>query len=68
MTCATDADTDVKFWNLEGRLLQTINTNQVRNFHCVGSVDNRYIAVAAYTPEIKVQSEQEPFNLRSLGY
>ncbi|KAG6615182.1 WD40 repeat protein [Phytophthora cinnamomi] len=54
ITCAGDSDTDVKFWNLSGELLQTVNTNQVANYHCVGSKDNRYIAVAAYTPEVKI--------------
>ncbi|KAE8906507.1 hypothetical protein PF005_g6703 [Phytophthora fragariae] len=54
ITCAGDSDTDVKFWNLSGELLQTVNTNQVTNYHCVGSKDNRYIAVAAYTPEVKI--------------
>ncbi|OWZ24029.1 hypothetical protein PHMEG_0001012 [Phytophthora megakarya] len=54
ITCAGDSDTDVKFWSLSGELLQTVNTNQVANYHCVGSKDNRYIAVAAYTPEVKI--------------
>ncbi|CAI5728060.1 unnamed protein product [Hyaloperonospora brassicae] len=54
ITCAGDSDTDVKFWNLSGELLQTVNTNQVANYHCVASKDNRYIAVAAYTPEVKI--------------
>ncbi|POM58492.1 Glucose repression regulatory protein TUP1 [Phytophthora palmivora] len=54
ITCASDSDTDVKFWNLSGELLQTVNTNQVANYHCIGSKDNRYIAVAAYTPEVKI--------------
>ena len=54
ITCAGDSDTDVKFWNLSGELLQTVNTNQVANYHCVSSKDNRYIAVAAYTPEVKI--------------
>ncbi|CEG39489.1 WD40 repeat protein [Plasmopara halstedii] len=54
ITCAGDSDTDVKFWNLNGELLQVVNTNQVTNYHCVGSKDNRYIAVAAYTPEVKI--------------
>ncbi|KAG7392298.1 Transducin beta-like protein 2 [Phytophthora pseudosyringae] len=54
ITCAGNSDTDVKFWNLSGELLQTVNTNQVANYHCVGSKDNRYIAVAAYTPEVKI--------------
>lgn len=31
-----------------------MNTNQVTNYHCVGSKDNRYIAIAAYTPEVKI--------------
>lgn len=31
-----------------------VNTNQVANYHCIGSKDNRYIAVAAYTPEVKI--------------
>jgi WD40 repeat protein len=54
VTCAGEADTDVKFWNLRGDLLQVVNTNQVTNYHCVASKDNRYIAVAAYTPEVKI--------------
>ncbi|CAI5744648.1 unnamed protein product [Peronospora destructor] len=54
VTCAGDSDTDIKFWNMNGELLQTVNTNQVANYHCVGSKDNRYIAVAAYTPEVKI--------------
>ncbi|TYZ57011.1 hypothetical protein PybrP1_003277 [[Pythium] brassicae (nom. inval.)] len=54
VTCAGGADTDVKFWSLSGQLLQVVNTNQVANYHCVGSKDNRYIAVAAYTPEVKI--------------
>ena len=54
VTCAGNMDTDIKFWNMNGELLQTINTNQVANYHCVGSKDNRYIAVAAYTPEVKI--------------
>lgn len=37
-----------------GELLQVVNTNQVTNYHCVGSKDNRYIAIAAYTPEVKI--------------
>lgn len=54
ITCAGGADTDVKFWSLSGKLLQVVNTNQVANFHCVGSKDNRYLAVAAYTPEVRI--------------
>ncbi|CAH0480889.1 unnamed protein product [Peronospora belbahrii] len=54
ITCAGGSDTDIKFWNLNGELQQTVNTNQVANYHCVGSKDNRYIAVAAYTPEVKI--------------
>ncbi|CAH0487896.1 unnamed protein product [Peronospora farinosa] len=54
VTCAGNSDTDIKFWNMNGELLQTVNTNQVANYHCVGSKDNRYIAVAAYTPEVKI--------------
>uniref|UniRef100_K3WI21 Uncharacterized protein n=1 Tax=Globisporangium ultimum (strain ATCC 200006 / CBS 805.95 / DAOM BR144) TaxID=431595 RepID=K3WI21_GLOUD len=54
VTCAGDADTDVKFWSVTGKLLQVVNTNQVANYHCIGSKDNRYIAVAAYTPEVKI--------------
>lgn len=54
ITCAGGADTDVKFWSVTGTLLQVVNTNQVANYHCVGSKDNRYIAVAAYTPEVKI--------------
>lgn len=54
VTCAGGADTDVKFWSLSGQLLQIVNTNQVANYHCVGSKDNRYVAVAAYTPEVKI--------------
>ncbi|TMW56043.1 hypothetical protein Poli38472_008691 [Pythium oligandrum] len=54
VTCASDADTDVKFWSTDGTLLQVVNTNQVTNYHCLGSRDNRYIAVAAYTPEVKI--------------
>jgi WD40 repeat protein len=54
VTCAGDSDTDVKFWDASGKLLQVVNTNQVTNYHCVASKDNRYIAVAAYTPEVKI--------------
>ncbi|KAI9911286.1 hypothetical protein PsorP6_008896 [Peronosclerospora sorghi] len=54
ITCAGSSDTDIKFWDLKGELLQTVNTNQVANYHCVGSKDNRFIAVAAYTPEVKI--------------
>ncbi|GLD94149.1 hypothetical protein PINS_up002760 [Pythium insidiosum] len=54
VTCASDSDTDVKFWGLDGSLLQVANTNQVTNYHCVGSKDNRFVAVAAYTPEVKI--------------
>ncbi|RLN67079.1 hypothetical protein BBJ29_005003 [Phytophthora kernoviae] len=54
ITCASGSDTDVKFWTMKGDLLQVVNTNQVANYHCVGSKDNRYIAVAAYTPEVKI--------------
>jgi transducin beta-like protein 2 len=54
VTCAGDSDTEVKFWSLDGKLLQVANTNQVTNYHCVASKDNRYVAVAAYTPEVKI--------------
>lgn len=44
----------MKFWSLSGKLLQVVNTNQVTNYHCVGSKDNRFLAVAAYTPEVRI--------------
>lgn len=44
----------MKFWSLSGKLLQVVNTNQVANYHCVGSKDNRFLAVAAYTPEVRI--------------
>ncbi|DBA03572.1 TPA: hypothetical protein N0F65_011473 [Lagenidium giganteum] len=54
ITCAGESDTELKFWNSQGTLLQTVNTNQVINYHLVGSKDNRYISVAGYTPEVKI--------------
>ncbi|OQR89501.1 hypothetical protein ACHHYP_06252 [Achlya hypogyna] len=54
LTVGKDDDTDIKCWNSSGSLLQTVNVNQIQNFHGVQSLDNRFIAVAAYTPEVKI--------------
>ncbi|KAF0694087.1 Aste57867_15007 [Aphanomyces stellatus] len=54
VTVGKDNDTDVKCWNVHGDLLQSTSINQIQNFHGVQSKDNRFIAVAAFTPEVKI--------------
>ncbi|EQC34928.1 hypothetical protein SDRG_07726 [Saprolegnia diclina VS20] len=58
LTVGRDDDTDIKCWNTTGTLLQTTSVNQIQNFHGVQSLDNRFIAVAAYTPEVKIYEIQ----------
>ncbi|OQS00280.1 hypothetical protein THRCLA_06066 [Thraustotheca clavata] len=54
LTIGKDDNTEIKCWNTSGHLLQTVNVNQIQNYHGVQSLDNRFIAVAAYTPEVKI--------------
>ncbi|KAH9185382.1 hypothetical protein AeNC1_012642 [Aphanomyces euteiches] len=54
LSVGKDQDTNVKCWNTLGDLLQTTSINQIENFHGVQSRDNRFIAIAAFTPEVKI--------------
>ncbi|ETW03762.1 hypothetical protein, variant [Aphanomyces invadans] len=54
VTVGRDDDTVVKCWDVDGALLQSTNIHQIQNFHGMQSKDNRFIAVAAFTPEVKI--------------
>lgn len=54
ITCAGDQDTNIKFWNLHGECVQVLNSNQVCNYRVVGSPDNRFISLCAYTSDVRI--------------
>ncbi|RHY46063.1 hypothetical protein DYB28_000500 [Aphanomyces astaci] len=62
VTVGKDDDTDIRCWAVDGTLLQSTNLNQLQAYHGVQSKDNRFIAVASFTPEVKVQYMSKPRN------
>ncbi|CAM9596808.1 unnamed protein product [Choristocarpus tenellus] len=58
MVVATSAcgssETGIRFHNPKGDLLTVLDTNQIMNYTMVASPDNRFLAVGASMPEVKV--------------
>ncbi|CAM9370706.1 unnamed protein product [Ascophyllum nodosum] len=55
VTCACGSpETAVRFMNPKGDCLATLDTNQITNYTLDASRDNRFIAVGAGMPEVKV--------------
>jgi len=48
------SDTTILIWNLKGRVLSTINTNQMNNTHAAISPCSRFVASCGFTPDVKV--------------
>ncbi|CAM9617571.1 unnamed protein product [Discosporangium mesarthrocarpum] len=52
-TCGS-SDTSIRFHNPKGELLSVMDTNQMMNNTVTASPDNRFLAVGASLPEVKV--------------
>ncbi|XP_006859758.1 PREDICTED: transducin beta-like protein 2 isoform X2 [Chrysochloris asiatica] len=48
------SDTTLLIWNLRGRVLSTINTNQMNNTYAAISPCSRFVASCGFTPDVKV--------------
>ncbi|CAM9124805.1 unnamed protein product [Sphacelaria rigidula] len=54
-TCACgSAETAIRFMNPKGECLATLDTNQITNYSMVASPDNRFVAIGAGMPEVKI--------------
>lgn len=57
--------TDVKIWSvMDGKCISTVDSNQLQNTMALLSPDGRFLAVAAFTADVKVSI----FYLRSNQY
>lgn len=52
------SDVHLLLWDLKGRVLATINTNQMINSHGAVSPCGRYVASCGFTPDVKVWQVQ----------
>jgi len=52
------SDVHLLLWDLKGRVLATINTNQMINSHGAVSPCGRYVASCGFTPDVKVWEVQ----------
>ena len=50
MTCAGGSDTTIHFWSRDARLLHTLTTNRVQNFHAVYDLGLVFVAVQFGSP------------------
>ncbi|CAN0107386.1 unnamed protein product, partial [Laminaria digitata] len=55
VTCACGSpETGIRFMNPKGECMTTLDTNQITNYTMEASPDNRFLAVGAGMPEVKV--------------
>jgi WD40 repeat protein len=52
LSCSTE--TEVLVWNLQGKVIEKIDTKQVKNYCAAISADSRFFAVGCFTADVKV--------------
>ncbi len=54
VTFAKGSDTTIKAWSSSGDLLHRVNTNQVKHNICAFSLDLKFLAMGAWTPDGRI--------------
>lgn len=52
VSCSTE--TEVLVWNLQGKVIEKIDTKQIKNFCAAISPDSRFFAVGCFTADVKI--------------